>query len=335
MSFDALLARGDERLEPADTTRDDVAFWLYSSGSTGAPKGTMHAHASLVTTGYLHGVPIVGVREDDVVFSAAKLFFAYGLGNALTYPMTVGATAILMAERPTPDAGVQAPRRARPTVFYGVPTLFAAMLASPRLPKRDAVALRIATSAGEALPEHIGRRFTEHFGVDVLDGIGSTEMLHVYLSNRAGDLRYGTSGRPVPGYELRIVDDDGAPVAAGEIGELQVKGPTGRDRLLEQPREVPRDVPGPVDEERRQVPRRSRRRTLRLFGTHRRHAEGRRHLRLAGRGRVRARRARGGPRGGGDRPPRCRRAGEADGVCRPEGGPAAQRRPGGRAAPAC
>ena len=226
IAFDALVARGHERLEPADTTRDDVAFWLYSSGSTGAPKGTMHAHASLVTTGYLHGVPIVGVREDDVVFSAAKLFFAYGLGNALTYPMTVGATAILMAERPTPDAVFKRLVERRPTVFYGVPTLFAAMLASGALPARASVALRVATSAGEALPEHIGRRFSEHFGVDVLDGLGSTEMLHVYLSNRAGDLRYGTSGRPVPGYELRIADDDGAPVAPGEIGELQVKGPT-------------------------------------------------------------------------------------------------------------
>ncbi|MEO8486200.1 MAG: benzoate-CoA ligase family protein [Betaproteobacteria bacterium] len=225
-SFDALLASGSEPFGAADTTRDDVAFWLYSSGSTGAPKGTMHVHASLATTAYLHGGPIVGLREDDVVFSAAKLFFAYGLGNALTYPMTYGATAVLMAERPTPDAVFKRLVERRPTVFYGVPTLFAAMLASPALPARDAVAMRVAISAGEALPEHIGKRFAAHFGIDVLDGIGSTEMLHVYLSNRPGDVRYGTSGRTVPGYELRVVDDDGVPVAPGEVGELQVKGPT-------------------------------------------------------------------------------------------------------------
>jgi len=226
LALDALLARGDALAEAADTTRDDIAFWLYSSGSTGAPKGTMHVHASLVTTAYLHGGPIVGVREDDVVFSAAKLFFAYGLGNALTYPMTVGATAILMAERPTPDAVFKRLKERRPTVFYGVPTLFAALLASSALPARDEVALRIATSAGEALPESIGRRFAERFGIDVLDGLGSTEMLHVYLSNRPGDVKYGTSGRPVPGYALRVVGDDGADVAPGEIGELQVEGPT-------------------------------------------------------------------------------------------------------------
>lgn len=226
LDFAAFVAEGGERFDAVDTTRDDVAFWLYSSGSTGAPKGAMHLHSSLVTTAYLHGGPIVGVREDDVVFSAAKLFFAYGLGNALTYPMTFGATAILMAERPTPDAVFKRLVERRPTVFYGVPTLFAAMLASPALPARAAVAMRIATSAGEALPEHIGKRFREHFGVDALDGIGSTEMLHVFLSNRPGDLRYGTSGRPVPGYALRVVDEAGLDVAPGEVGELLVKGPT-------------------------------------------------------------------------------------------------------------
>ena len=226
LGFDALLATGGERCAPAETTRDDICFWLYSSGSTGAPKGTMHVHSSLVTTAYLHGGPIVGVREDDVLFSAAKLFFAYGLGNALTYTLAFGATAILMAERPTPDAVFKRLIERRPTIFFGVPTLFAMMLASPALPPRGSVAMRLATSAGEALPEHIGHRFTEHFGVEILDGLGSTEMLHVFLSNRPGDLRYGTSGRAVPGYELRVVNDDGAPVADGEIGELQVNGPT-------------------------------------------------------------------------------------------------------------
>ncbi|GMU73032.1 MAG: benzoate-CoA ligase family protein [Betaproteobacteria bacterium PRO3] len=226
IDFAAFLAGGRDAFDPVATTRDDVCFWLYSSGSTGAPKGTMHVQSSMITTAYLHGGPVVGVREDDVLFSAAKLFFAYGLGNALTYTLAFGTTTILMAERPTPDAVFKRLVERRPTVFYGVPTLFAAMLASPNLPPRDAVAMRIATSAGEALPEHIGRRFRDHFGVDVLDGIGSTEMLHVFLSNRPGDVRYGTSGRPVPGYGLRIVDDQGAPVPAGEVGELQVAGPT-------------------------------------------------------------------------------------------------------------
>jgi benzoate-CoA ligase len=221
-----LLAGAADRFDAAATTCDDVCFWLYSSGSTGVPKGTMHVHSSLIHTAYLHGGPVVGIREDDVLFSAAKLFFAYGLGNGLTYTLAFGTTTILMAERPTPEAVFRRLREHRPTVFFGVPTLFAMMLASPELPARSDVAIRLCTSAGEALPEHIGRRFTAHFGVEVLDGLGSTEMLHVFLSNRPGDVRYGSSGRPVPGYNLRILDDAGQPVPPGEIGELQVEGPT-------------------------------------------------------------------------------------------------------------
>jgi benzoate-CoA ligase len=222
----ALMAAADTTAAVADTTRDDAAFWLYSSGSTGAPKGTVHVHSSLVSTGELFAKPILGMREDDVVFSSAKLFFAYGLGNSLTFPLVTGATAILMAERPTPAAVFRRLIEHRPTVFCAVPTLFAALLASPDLPRRDQVAMRVSTSAGEALPADIGRRFTEHFGVEILDGLGSTEMLHVYLSNRPGDVRYGTTGMPVPGYELRIVGEDGLPVNAGDVGELQISGPT-------------------------------------------------------------------------------------------------------------
>ena len=222
----ARMAAADATAVVADTTRDDAAFWLYSSGSTGAPKGTVHVHSSLVSTGELFARPILGMREDDVVFSSAKLFFAYGLGNSLTFPLVTGATAILMAERPTPAAVFRRLIEHRPTVFCGVPTLFAAVLASPDLPRRDQVAMRVCTSAGEALPADIGRRFTEHFGVEILDGLGSTEMLHVYLSNRPGDVRYGTTGMPVPGYELRIVGEDGLPVNAGDVGELQISGPT-------------------------------------------------------------------------------------------------------------
>ena len=210
----------------AATTADDICFWLYSSGSTGTPKGAVHLHSHLALTAELYAKPVLGIVESDIVFSAAKLFFAYGLGNALTFPFSVGATAVLMAERPTPAAVARILKQHKPTIFYGVPTLFAAMLASPDLPQRSEVALRRCTSAGEALPEDIGKRWTEHFGVEILDGIGSTEMLHIFLSNRPGEVRYGTTGKPVPGYEIRLLDEEGKPVKPGEIGEMQVSGPT-------------------------------------------------------------------------------------------------------------
>jgi benzoate-CoA ligase len=225
-SFAKLLAGAGTAFAPAETTCDDACFWLYSSGSTGAPKGTVHVHSSLIQTAELYAKPVLGIREDDVVFSAAKLFFAYGLGNGLTFPLAVGATAVLMAERSTPVAIFARLTRYQPTIFYGVPTLFAALLASPELPARGALKMRCCTSAGEALPADIGRRWTEHFGVEILDGLGSTEMLHIFLSNRPGEVRYGTTGTPVPGYQLRILGDDGQPVAPGEVGELQICGPT-------------------------------------------------------------------------------------------------------------
>ncbi|HLS57680.1 MAG TPA: benzoate-CoA ligase family protein [Zeimonas sp.] len=234
--FDALLAGGRDDFEPADTVADEPCFWLYSSGSTGAPKGTVHVHSSLIQTAELFARPVIGIREGDIVFSAAKLFFAYGLGNGLTFPMSVGATAVLMAERPTPEAVFlrltgEAPEalakmRARPTVHYGVPTLFASMLASASFPAREQLGLRVATSAGEALPARVGATFTERTGVEILDGIGSTEMLHVFLSNRAGEVRYGTTGKPVPGYALRLLGDDGQEVDDGEVGDLYISGPS-------------------------------------------------------------------------------------------------------------
>jgi benzoate-CoA ligase len=221
-----LLAAASPKAKAAETSADDVCFWLYSSGSTGAPKGVVHLHSHLILTAELFAKPSLGIAESDVVFSASKLFFAYGLGNSLTFPLAVGATAVLMAERASPAAVFGVLRRHNPTIFYGAPTLYAAMLASPELPQRGELALRLCSSAAEPLPDNIGNRWTERFGIEIVDGIGSTEMLHVYLSNRPGDVRYGTTGKPVPGYEIRLVDDDGNPVAPGEIGELQVKGPT-------------------------------------------------------------------------------------------------------------
>ncbi|HEX9397886.1 MAG TPA: benzoate-CoA ligase family protein, partial [Burkholderiales bacterium] len=208
-----LLEKQNAKAEAAPTTRDDICFWLYSSGSTGAPKGTVHLHSHLIATAELYAKPVLGIRESDVAFSAAKLFFAYGLGNALTFPMAVGATALLMGERPTPDAVFKRLVEKKPTIFYGVPTLYAAMLASPNFPEKSKLKVRIATSAGEALPPNIGQRWVEKTGTEVLDGIGSTEMLHIFLSNRPGEVRYGTTGKPVPGYELRLVDDHGTVIS--------------------------------------------------------------------------------------------------------------------------
>jgi benzoate-CoA ligase len=222
-----LLEKASPKADAAATTRDDMCFWLYSSGSTGAPKGTVHLHSHLIATAELYAKPVLGIRESDVVFSAAKLFFAYGLGNALTFPLSVGATTVLMAERPTPEAVFKRLVEKRPTIFYGVPTLYAALLASPAFPRKEQLALRICTSAGEALPENLGKRWTERTAVEILDGIGSTEMLHIFLSNRPGEVRYGTTGKPVPGYQLRLVDDQGKVISRpGEMGELQINGPT-------------------------------------------------------------------------------------------------------------
>jgi benzoate-CoA ligase len=225
-SLAALLAAAPVASQTAPTHPDEPCFWLYSSGSTGRPKGTVHIHSSLLPTAELYGIPVLGIAESDVVFSAAKLFFAYGLGNALTFPMAVGATSVLMAERPTPAAVSRILREHRPTVFYGVPTLYNAMLASPNLPRREELALHRCVSAGEPLPREIGRRWSERIGVDILDGIGSTEMLHIFLSNRPGEVRYGTTGKPIPGYELKILDEGERPVRRGEIGDLLVSGPT-------------------------------------------------------------------------------------------------------------
>ena len=212
---------------PAPTLADEPAFWLYSSGSTGKPKGTVHTQGNLYWTAELYGKGVLGLRENDVVFSAAKLFFAYGLGNALTFPLSVGATVVLMAERPTPQATFKRLVDHQPTVFYGAPTGYGGMLASPDLPAKSQVALRLCSSAGEALPRDIGERWTAHFGCEIIDGIGSTEMLHVFLSNRPGDVRYGTTGKAVPGYAIQLRGEDGQVLTGhNEIGDLYIQGPS-------------------------------------------------------------------------------------------------------------
>ncbi len=210
----------------ANTCADDACFWLYSSGSTGAPKGTVHLHSHLIQTAELYGRGVLGIEESDVVYSAAKLFFAYGLGNALTFPLSVGATTVLLPARPTPDQVFAILKKHQPSIFYGVPTLYAALLADPAKPAKSELNLRVCTSAGEALPAEIGRKWAQHYGCDILDGIGSTEMLHIFLSNRPGQVRYGTTGQAVPGYQLRIIADDGHECGVGEIGELQISGPS-------------------------------------------------------------------------------------------------------------
>ncbi len=228
--FEAFMNSSGPMTRAAPTRADEPAFWLYSSGSTGRPKGTVHSHANPYWTVELYGKQILGLREDDVCFSAAKLFFAYGLGNALTFPMSVGATTLLFSGRATPDAVFDRWRGAiggmKPTIFYGAPTGYAGMLASPGLPKREEVSLRLASSAGEALPAEIGERFKRRFGVDIVDGIGSTEMLHIFISNLPHKVRYGTTGWPVPGYQIELRSDDGGPVPDGEPGDLYIHGPS-------------------------------------------------------------------------------------------------------------
>ena len=224
--LDDLLAAAPATSETAPTHPDEPCFWLYSSGSTGRPKGTVHIQSSLIGTAELYAIPVLGIAESDVSFSAAKLFFAYGLGNSLTFPMAVGATSVLMAERPTPAAVGRVLREHRPTIFYGVPTLYNAMLASNDLPQPEELALRRCVSAGEPLPAEIGRRWSARIGVDILDGIGSTELLHIFLSNRPEAVRYGTTGKPLPGYPLAIVDEEGRPAPRGKVGDLLVSGPT-------------------------------------------------------------------------------------------------------------
>ena len=224
-SFDDLL-QGAATLAIADTGKDDAAFWLYSSGTTGFPKGAVHLHHDIVHTVELYAKPILQLTERDRTFSVAKLFFAYGLGNAFTFPFAVGATTILWPGPPTPPNVYAAIERFKPTLLYSVPTNYGQLLAHHQETGADfdLSSVRLAVSAGEALPKALYDRFHQRFGVEILDGIGSTEILHIFISNRAGRTRPGSSGQLVPGYEARLVDETGAPVKDGEIGNLLIKG---------------------------------------------------------------------------------------------------------------
>src|SRR3954471_22104238 len=240
------LANESDTCKTAATHPDEPAFWLYSSGSTGMPKGVRHIHSNMQATADTYAKQVLGIRENDVCLSAAKLFFAYGLGNALTFPMSVGATVVLNSERPTPARMFDLMNRYNPSIFYGVPTLFAAMLNDEAMKsERGGGALRICTSAGEALPESVGNNWKSRFGVDILDGVGSPELFHIFLSNAPGDIKYGCSGKPVPGYAVRLVNEAGQDVADGEVGELLVDAPSAGEGYWNQRHKSRRTFEGP------------------------------------------------------------------------------------------
>ena len=225
MGFEGWVAKASEKLEAFDSSKDDPAFWLYSSGSTGRPKGAVHLQHDMVVCCETYARQVLDMTKSDRTVSAAKLFFAYGMGNNMYFPLHVGGQGVLYPHRPTPEAMFELIQRHRPTIFFGVPTLYATMLQVKEAEKRyDLSCLRLCVSAGEALPEELYKRWRERFGVEVLDGIGTTEILHIFLSNRPGRARPGSTGPVVPGYEAMIVDDEGRPMPAGEIGNLRVKG---------------------------------------------------------------------------------------------------------------
>ena len=225
-ALSSLLASQSKEAIAARTRADDMCFWAYTSGTTGMPKGTVHIHKSLKMTAELYDIGTLGMNENDVVYPAPKLFFSYGLGAGLIFPLAVGATSILLEGTPTAEAVADILINKSPTIFFGVPTLYGMLLASNLLPEGESHNLRFCISAGEALPAEILARWQKLTGLNLLDGIGSTEMLHIFLSNRPDDIRPGSTGKPVKGYDIRLTGDDGLPVAQGEMGALEISGPT-------------------------------------------------------------------------------------------------------------
>ncbi len=223
-NFEAEVAQSSPEAAATPTHRDDPAFWLYTSGSTGRPKAAIHLHHDMVYCLERYAKGLLQISANDRTFSASKLFFAYGLGNALYFPFGVGAQTVLLAERANAERVLEVISHYRPTIFYGVPSLYAAMLQVPDPMQYDLGSVRCAVSAGEALPAPLWERFRERFGISILDGIGSTEMLHMFISNRPGDIVPGSSGKLVPGYAAKIVDEQGKEVRSGEMGNLWVRG---------------------------------------------------------------------------------------------------------------
>ncbi|MGH7899098.1 MAG: benzoate-CoA ligase family protein [Candidatus Binatia bacterium] len=222
--FWGALNSTSERSAPFPSHPEDVAFWLYSSGTTGRPKGTLHLHESILRVNASYGGEILAISSDDVVYSTSRMFFAYGLGNSLYMPLAAGATAVLSPEPFDPGRTWRHLAEERPTLFFAVPSVYRALLDSADAKPEGLSRARICVSAGEALPPAIFEEWRQRFGQEILDGIGSTEMLHIYLSNRPGECRPGTLGTAVPGYELSLVDEDGRPVAGGEPGMMLVRG---------------------------------------------------------------------------------------------------------------
>ena len=216
--------QADDEIEPAPTRRDDMALWLYSSGSTGKPKAVVHLQHDIPYTCVTYAEQVLGITENDTTFSTTGLFHAYGFGNNLTFPYWVGASTVLHAGRHTPQTVLDTIEKRKPTLFFSAPTLYNAILNFEGAKDRDLSSIRHCVAAAEALPAEVWRRWKDAFGLTILDGVGSTEMLHIYCSNRLDEVRPGSSGKPVPGYELKILDDEGKPVAQGEAGDLYVKG---------------------------------------------------------------------------------------------------------------
>jgi benzoate-CoA ligase len=226
IQWNQLLKNGSPKLEAAPTSQDDAAFWLWTSGSTGRPKAAVHRHQDWFSCCECYACGVLGIQADDVTFSSSKLFHAYGLGNGLMFPFHVGATTILYPGKPQPKAILEITQANRPTLFFSVPTLYASMLQEAERAAYDLGSVRLAASAAEPLPAEIFRRWKDCFGSEILDGIGSTEMLHIYLSARAGRVRAGSTGQAVPGYELALLDHADQPVPPGAIGDLLVAGPS-------------------------------------------------------------------------------------------------------------
>ena len=234
-TFSSQLIKEPKELEASPAKADSECFWLYSSGTTGTPKGTVHRHRDMVVTSEFYGVGVLGLKKEDVCFSAAKLFFAYGLGNAMSFPLWVGASAILYPGPPSPDLIFNIIMKFKPTIFFGVPTLYASQLRYLEKNSLDISSLRVCVSAGEALPANIFTRWKGRTGLLILDGIGSTEALHIFISNQEGDYQAGSSGRLVPGYEAKIIGENGKEVLLGKSGQLMISGASTASRYWNNP----------------------------------------------------------------------------------------------------